>query len=74
MVSFSDGLPRKGSGIPYFYLTTFDPSAKVAMKDERSSFTVSEYPLGTRGKIDPKNPSCARTTLTRKVSYKISFI
>ena len=74
MVSFSDGLPHKGSGIPYFYLTTFDPFAKDAMKDERSSFTVSEYPLGTCGKIDPENPNCARITLTGKVSYKISFI
>ena len=74
MVSFSDGLPHKGSGIPYLYLTTFDPSAKDAMKDERSSFTVSEYPLQTCGKIDPENPSCARITLTGKVSYKINFI
>ena len=64
MVSFSDGLPHKGSGIPYFYLTTFDPSAIDAMKDERSSFIVNEYPLGTCGKIDPENPSCARIALT----------
>ena len=73
MVSFRDGLPHKGSGIPYFFLTTFDPSAKDAMKDERSSFTVSECPLETCGKIDPENPNCARITLTGKVSYKISF-
>ena len=74
MVSFSDGLPDKGSGILYFYLTIFDPSDKDAMKDERSSSTVSEYPLGTCGKIDPENPNCARITLTGKVSYKINFI
>ena len=73
MASFSDGLPHKGSGIPYFYLTTFDPSAKDAMKDERSSFTVKEYSLGTCGKIDPENSSCAKITLTGKVSYKISL-
>ena len=74
MVSFSDGPPDKGSGILYFYLTIFDPSAKDAMKDERSSFAVSEYPLETCGKIDPENPSCARITLIGKVSNKISFI
>ncbi|MCH95398.1 protein CREG1-like, partial [Trifolium medium] len=25
VVSFSDGLPNQGTGIPYFYLTTLDP-------------------------------------------------
>ncbi|KAF9667199.1 hypothetical protein SADUNF_Sadunf16G0308200 [Salix dunnii] len=66
VVSFSDGLPREGSGIPYFYLTTLDPTAKNALQDQRSSFTVSEYPLTTCGKKDPENPSCAKITLTGK--------
>ncbi|GMY13508.1 protein CREG1-like [Fagus crenata] len=35
VVSFSDGLPHKGSGIPYFYLTALDRTAQNAMKDER---------------------------------------
>ncbi|KAK7836822.1 hypothetical protein CFP56_021987 [Quercus suber] len=62
-------------GIAVLYRdATFDPSAKDAMKDERSSFTISEYPLGTCGKIDPENPSCAKITLTGKVSHKISFV
>ncbi|XP_044506811.1 protein CREG1-like [Mangifera indica] len=67
VVSFSDGLPNEGSVIPYFYLTTLDPTASNALKDQRSSLTVSEYPLGTCGKRDPENPVCAKITLTGKV-------
>ncbi|KAJ4707577.1 putative Protein CREG1 [Melia azedarach] len=67
VVSFSDGLPNEGSGIPYFYLTTLDPTASNALKDKRSSLTISEYPLGTCGKSDPENPSCAKITLTGKL-------
>lgn len=63
VVSFSDGLPDKGTGIPYFYLTTLDPTAQNAFKDRRSSFTMSEYPVGTC-KADPMNPTCAKITLT----------
>ncbi|GAV74811.1 Pyrid_oxidase_2 domain-containing protein [Cephalotus follicularis] len=67
VVSFSDGLPNKGRGIPYFYLTTLDPTAKNALKDKRSSLTVSEYPIGTCGKKDPENPTCSKITLTGKL-------
>ncbi|KAL9259764.1 CREG1-like protein [Drosera capensis] len=67
VVSFSDGFPGNGSGIPYFYLTTLDPTAEYALKDQRSSLTVSEYALGTCGKKDPENPSCAKMTLTGKL-------
>lgn len=67
VVSFSDGLPNQGIGIPYFYLTTLDPTARHALKDGRASLTVSEYPLGTCGKIDPENPTCSKITLTGKV-------
>ncbi|XP_054820516.1 uncharacterized protein LOC129319464 [Prosopis cineraria] len=67
VVSFSDGLPDKCSGIPYFYLTALDPTARNALKDERASFTVSEYPLGSCGKIDPENPTCAKITLIGKL-------
>jgi len=38
-VSFSDGLPGKGKGIPYFYLTPLDPTAKNALEDHRLSFS-----------------------------------
>ncbi|KAL1357131.1 hypothetical protein HN51_009117 [Arachis hypogaea] len=67
VVSFSDGIPDQGTGIPYFYLTNLDPTVKNALKDQRASFTVSEYPLGTCGKIDPENPTCSKITLTGKL-------
>ncbi|KAL2532169.1 Pyridoxamine 5'-phosphate oxidase family protein [Abeliophyllum distichum] len=67
VVSFSDGLPDKGKGIPYFYLTTLDPTASNALKDQRSSLTISEYNLGTCGKKDPENPTCAKITLLGKL-------
>ncbi|KAJ1258792.1 hypothetical protein BS78_10G102200 [Paspalum vaginatum] len=67
VVSYSDGLPGEGRGIPYFYLTTLDPTARDALEDERASFTLSEFPLGTCGKIDPENPTCAKLTLTGKL-------
>ncbi|KAL8200718.1 hypothetical protein R6Q57_012057 [Mikania cordata] len=68
VVSFSDGLPEQGIGIPYFYLTTLDPTAQYALKDHRSSFTISEYPVGTCGKTDPENPTCSKITLTGKLN------
>ncbi|KAK1438859.1 hypothetical protein QVD17_04671 [Tagetes erecta] len=64
VVSYSDGQPKHGTGIPYFYLTTLDPTGRYALKDHRSSFTTSEYLLGTCGKIDPENPACSKITLT----------
>ncbi|GFP95210.1 protein creg1 [Phtheirospermum japonicum] len=67
VVSFSDGLPDKGKGIPYFYLTTLDPTASYALKDHRSSLALSEYNLGTCGKTDPESPTCAKITLVGKL-------
>ncbi|ANM61928.1 Pyridoxamine 5'-phosphate oxidase family protein [Arabidopsis thaliana] len=66
VVSFSDGLPEKGNGIPYFYLTTLDPTARNALKDQRASLAISESPLGTCTR-DPMNPTCSKLTLTGKV-------
>lgn len=71
VVSFSDGLPNEGSGVPYFYLTTLDPTARNALRDKRSSLAISEYPLGTCGERDPENPACAKITLTGKVRCKL---
>lgn len=71
MVSFSDGPPSKGQGTPYFYLTTLDPTARYAISDERASFTLSEYPIGTCGKVDPENPTCAKITLIGKVNFLV---
>ncbi|XP_020244711.1 protein CREG1 [Asparagus officinalis] len=66
VVSFSDGLPGQGRGIPYFYLTTLDPTPRDALKDPRVSFAISEAPTGTCGKIDPENPTCSKLTLNGK--------
>lgn len=65
--SFSDGLPDNGTGIPYFYLTTLDPTPRNAMKDARASLTISEIPIGSCGKTDPENPTCAKLTLSGKL-------
>ncbi|XP_026419426.1 protein CREG1-like [Papaver somniferum] len=67
VVLFSDGLLDKGHGIPYFYKSSLDPTPRNAMKDARSSFAVSEFPIGTCGKKDPENPTCAKLTLTGKL-------
>ncbi|OMO68852.1 hypothetical protein CCACVL1_19801 [Corchorus capsularis] len=67
VVSFSDGTPDKSTGIPYFYLTTLDPTARNALKDQRSSLAISEFPLGTCGNADPESPVCAKITLTGKL-------
>ncbi|XP_048434883.1 protein CREG1-like isoform X2 [Pyrus x bretschneideri] len=67
VVSFSDGEPGNGRGIPYFYLTTLDPTARNALNDPRASLTISEHPIGTCGKRDPENPTCAKLTLNGKL-------
>ncbi|MBA0791482.1 hypothetical protein Gohar_016059 [Gossypium harknessii] len=67
VVSFSDGVPGKGTGVPYFYLTTLDPTARNALKDHRSSLAISEYPLGTCSNADPESPMCAKITLTGRL-------
>nr|GMD54811.1 protein NRT1/ PTR FAMILY 5.8-like [Ipomoea batatas] len=66
VVSFSDGLPDKGLGVPYFYLTTLDPTARYGLKDPRVSLTLSEYSLGTCGNNDPESPLCSKINLTGK--------
>ncbi|KAK7347941.1 hypothetical protein VNO80_22484 [Phaseolus coccineus] len=67
VVSYSDGLTGAGTGIPYFYLTSLDPTARNALKNDKASLTVSEYPLGTCGKKDPMNPTCSKISLTGKL-------
>lgn len=67
VVSFSDGPPGEGRGIPYFYLSMLDPTPRDVLKDSRCSFTISEAPLGTCGDTDPENPTCSKLTLTGKM-------
>ncbi|XP_057856301.2 uncharacterized protein LOC131065719 isoform X1 [Cryptomeria japonica] len=67
VISYSDGPPGQGTGIPYFYLTLLDPTPRDLQKDSRCSLTVSEFPLGTCSGIDPENPTCSKLTLTGKM-------
>lgn len=66
-VPFSDGIPGDARGIPYFYLATLDLTARNALKDERSSFTIGEFPLGACGREDHENLTYTKLTLTGKV-------
>ncbi|KAK4383064.1 hypothetical protein Sango_2812800 [Sesamum angolense] len=65
VVSYSDA----GTGTPYFYLTTTrDPTGLNALKNPKSSFTLSEYELGTcNATTDPQSPLCAKITLSGRV-------
>lgn len=74
VVSYSDGLTGAGTGIPYFYLTSLDPTARNALENDKASLTVSEYPLGTCGTKDPMNPTCSKISLTGKVCEELKFI
>ncbi|KAL7124103.1 hypothetical protein ABFS83_14G026300 [Erythranthe nasuta] len=61
VVSFSDA----STGVPYFYLSTkLDPTGPNALSNNQSSFTISEYELGTCNKEDPQSPICAKITLS----------
>ncbi|GAB4854818.1 hypothetical protein Ancab_023402 [Ancistrocladus abbreviatus] len=63
----NDGLPGDGYGVPYFYLTLRDLTAINALKDSRSSLSISELPLGTSGNMDPENLTCGKMTLTGRL-------
>ncbi|KAK6145934.1 hypothetical protein DH2020_019803 [Rehmannia glutinosa] len=65
VMSYSDG----GTGIPYFYLTiTYDPTGMNALRNPKSSFTLSEYELGScNATTDPQSPICAKITLSGKL-------
>lgn len=67
VASFSDGPVGNASGTPYFYLSTLDPTPNDLERDARSSFTLSESPIGTCGAVDVENPTCARLTLSGTV-------
>ncbi|KAG8376012.1 hypothetical protein BUALT_Bualt09G0018700 [Buddleja alternifolia] len=64
VMSYSDG----GTGTPYFYLSTLDPTAVFGSINPRASFTLSEYELGysCNGK-DPQSPLCAKITFSGRL-------
>ncbi|KAI3459507.1 hypothetical protein Pfo_016170 [Paulownia fortunei] len=65
VISYTDS----GTGTPFFYLTEkLDPTGINAVKDSRSSFTLSEYVLGTcNWTTDPQAPICAKITLSGRL-------
>ncbi|KAK9140701.1 hypothetical protein Scep_010382 [Stephania cephalantha] len=64
VVSFSDGFPDRGRGIPYFYLTKYDISVRNIEKDAKVAFAVSELGLGPVSGRDPQDPTVTKLTMT----------
>ncbi|MCO5605903.1 hypothetical protein L7F22_060089 [Adiantum nelumboides] len=67
VVSYSDGPDGNSSGVPYFYLSTLDPTPKDLAIIPYASLTVSEAPLGTCDEKDVENPTCAKITLSGQI-------
>jgi len=75
VVSYSDGVysqtdRENSTGIPYFFLTKMDESARDVAHDAVSSFTISEKSAdvdGRCGAVDAQEPTCARITLMGKM-------
>jgi Pyridoxamine 5'-phosphate oxidase len=75
VVSFSDGVysqsnRQNSTGVPYFYLTTMDETARDLEKDPSASFSVSEKSAdvdGRCGALDAQEPPCARIALMGQV-------
>lgn len=67
VASFSDGAVGSSGGTPYFYLSKMDPTPNDIDSDPRCSLSLSEAPLGSCGKRDAENPTCARLTLSGKM-------
>ncbi|KAK9160200.1 hypothetical protein Syun_006541 [Stephania yunnanensis] len=67
VVSFSDGFPDRGRGIPYFYLTKYDITVRNIEKDPKVAFAVSELGLGPVSGRDPQDPTVTKLTMTGKL-------
>lgn len=67
VVSYSDGPVGNSTGVPYFYLSNLDPTARDVVVIPYCSLTVSESPLGTCGSTDVENPTCAKITLSGQI-------
>jgi hypothetical protein len=71
VISYSDGINSQtdrenSTGIPMFYLTTLDETARNLRKTNKASFTISEKwdrEDGRCGALDAQEPPCARITL-----------
>ena len=69
VVSFSDGTVENSTGVPYFYLSAFDPVVKSMKVNPTATLSLSEAQLGycKAHKWDPEEPLCSRVSLTGKV-------
>ncbi|KAK9138078.1 hypothetical protein Sjap_008672 [Stephania japonica] len=67
VVSFSDGFPDRGRGVPYVYLTKYDITVRNIEKDARVAFAVSELGLGPVSGRDPQDPTVVKLTMTGKL-------
>ncbi|XP_046392561.1 protein CREG1 [Ischnura elegans] len=67
--SLSDGPPNNSTGVPYFYMTPLDLTAKNFEKDPRGSLsmTLAEGNYCVENNFDPEDPRCAHVVLTGKV-------
>ena len=70
VTSFSDGTVDNSTGIPYFYLSNFDPICKNIKENNWASLSVSEAQSDycKEHDWDPEEPLCSRVSLTGKVS------
>ncbi|KAH7289552.1 hypothetical protein KP509_30G008500 [Ceratopteris richardii] len=59
----SDGDPINSTGVPYFYLTSLDPTPQDLAANPNCSVTFSEDALGTCAEFDAEDPRCAKLTL-----------
>ena len=74
VTSFSDGTIDNSTGIPYFYLSIFDPICTNIKENNWASLSVSEAQSDycKEHDWDPEEPLCSRVSLTGKVS-KLHF-
>ena len=70
VTSFSDGTVDNSTGIPYFYLSNFDPICTNIKENNWASLSVSEAQSDycKEHDWDPEEPLCSRVSLTGKVS------
>lgn len=66
VTSFSDGTGNNSTGIPYFYLSSFDPVNKNIKVNNWASLSVSEAESDycKEHDWDPEEPLCSRVSLT----------
>ncbi|KAH7289555.1 hypothetical protein KP509_30G008500 [Ceratopteris richardii] len=67
----SDGDPINSTGVPYFYLTSLDPTPQDLAANPNCSVTFSEDALGTCAEFDAEDPRCAKLTLYGQVGQMI---